>query len=160
MRRSRIDRVTSGAAGAVAALMAAVSAIGSTVTVGTALAAPEDGPRRFRCEFSAGAVQTFDKGAFVSAKAAPLSFELVDIDLDGQSAKLVATSGAAPGGVRVVRAINANHFLEVATEGFLNLTTIYDKDPVTGRYPAIHSRHFGLLGQPVYGQYTGSCEGD
>ena len=34
-----------------------------------------------------------------------------------------------PGALKIVRAINANHFLEVVNEGFLNLTTIYDKDP-------------------------------
>ncbi len=56
-----------------------------------------------------------------------------------------------------MRAINANHFIEAVNEGFLNLTTIYDKDPATGLYPAVHSRHFGILGQPVFGQYTGSC---
>jgi hypothetical protein len=57
----------------------------------------------------------------------------------------------------VVRAINANHYLEVVNEGFLNLTTVYDKDEKTGKYPAVHSRHFGILGQPVFGQYTGFC---
>lgn len=127
---------------------------------GWAATATEDEPKRLRCSFAAGTVQTFDKGAFSAAKAEPLSFELVEIDLEIQSAKIVASSGAAAGGVRVVRAINANHFIEVANEGFLNLTTVYDKDAVSGRRPAIHSRHFGLLGQPVYGQYTGSCEAD
>lgn len=121
-------------------------------------AAADDGPRRLACGFTAGTVQSYDKGGFMAVEAKPLAFELIDIDLDGQSAKIVAAAGAAAGGVRVVRAINANHFIEVATEGFLNLTTVYDKDPATGRHPAIHSRHFGLLGQPVYGQYTGSCE--
>ncbi len=54
--------------------------------------------------------------------------------------------------------MNANHFLEVVNEGFLNLTTVYDKDPKTGLHPAVHSRHLGLVGQPVFGQYTGTCK--
>jgi len=44
------------------------------------------------------------------------------------------------------------------TEGFLNVTTIYDKDEAKGAYPAVHSRHFGLLGQPIVSQYEGYCE--
>lgn len=54
------------------------------------------------------------------------------------------------GKLRIVRALNANSFLEVVDEGFLNLTTIYDLDPATGTYPAVHSRHFGVIGQPVF----------
>ena len=62
------------------------------------------------------------------------------------------------GRLRVMRAVNAVHFLEVVTEGFLNVTTIYDKDEAKGAYPAVHSRHFGLLGQPIVSQYEGYCE--
>lgn len=121
-------------------------------------AAADDGPRRLACSFASGTVSTYDKGVFASAKAETLGFELDDIDLERQSARIVASPGAAPGSVRVVRAINANHYLEVANEGFLNLTTVYDRDPATGAHPAVHSRHFGLLGQPVYAQYTGHCQ--
>jgi hypothetical protein len=45
-------------------------------------------------------------------------------------------------------------------EGFLNLTTVYDKDAATGTYPAVHSRHFGLMGQPVFAQYAGTCKAE
>ena len=58
----------------------------------------------------------------------------------------------------LVRALNANSFLEVANEGFLNLTTVYDRDATSGTYPAVHSRHFGIIGQPVFGQYAGTCK--
>jgi len=54
-----------------------------------------------------------------------------------------------------VQAVNAMHFLEVVTEGFLHITTIYDKDEARGAYPAVHSRHFGLLGQPIVTQFQG-----
>ena len=39
------------------------------------------------------------------------------------------------------------------------ITTIYDKDESKGAYPAVHSRHFGILGQPIVTQYQGFCEG-
>jgi hypothetical protein len=124
-----------------------------------AWSAEEDaGPRRLACTFQSGTSVSYDAGAFTSKTASPLSFSLDKIDLEGQSAQLIAGQDAAPMTVRIVRAINANHFLEVVNEGFLNLTTIYDKDPKTGSYPAVHSRHLGLLGQPVFGQYTGFCK--
>jgi hypothetical protein len=57
-----------------------------------------------------------------------------------------------------VRALGANHYIEAVTEGFLNVTTIYDLDPRLRAHPAVHSRHVGLLGQPVVAQYHGFCK--
>ncbi|MEM1371380.1 MAG: hypothetical protein AAGG72_04020 [Pseudomonadota bacterium] len=68
------------------------------------------------------------------------------------------TRAKKPGTLRIVRALNANHFLEAVTGGFLNLTTVYDPAPGSTKHPAVHSRHFGVLGEPVYAQYTGFCE--
>ena len=36
--------------------------------------------------------------------------------------------------------------------------TIYTKDEKSGAHPAVHSRHFGLFGEPLIAQYTGSCK--
>ena len=33
------------------------------------------------------------------------------------------------------------------------------RDDAKGAFPAVHSRHFGVLGQPVIGQYQGFCQG-
>jgi len=99
----------------------------------------------------------YEGGAFVSKPPSPIGFLIVDIDLDGQAARIVTGPSGVSGKLRIVRALNANHYLEVANEGFLNLTTVYDKDPATGLRPAIHSRHLGVLGQPVFAQYTGTC---
>lgn len=117
----------------------------------------EDEPKGFVCSFKTGTSWSYEKGAFTTQAPAPLDFEITDIDLDRQSAGLVTGGGEKPGALKIVRAINANHFLEVVNEGFLNLTTVYDKDPATGTHPAVHSRHFGLIGQPVFAQYAGSC---
>lgn len=113
-------------------------------------------PRHYACVFDKGYSWSYDAGKFQSADAASLSFEVGDIDLEKQNATLII-DGKKSGTLRVVRAINANHYLEVANEGFLNLTTIYDLDPAAGWYPAVHSRHFGLMGQPVFSQYSGRC---
>jgi hypothetical protein len=121
----------------------------------TALA-QEDFPKHFACDFNTGSSWTYDNGKYKSVAAADLAFEIGSIDLDRQTASLIL-DGKPANGLKVVRAINANHFIEVVNEGFLNLTTIYDLDPATGKYPAVHSRHFGLFGQPVFAQYAGTC---
>lgn len=117
----------------------------------------EGEPAGYVCNFEAGTAWTFEDGAFVKKASEPLQLAIADVDLEAQSAQLVAAKGGAPGQLKIVRAINANHFLEVVNEGFLNLTTIYDLDAKSGTYPAVHSRHFGVLGQPVVAQYAGSC---
>ena len=110
------------------------------------------------CTFDSGTSSGYEAGKFTSKPAAPLAFKLSKIDLEGQSAELTAGTAELSAKIRIVRAINANHFLEVVNEGFLNLTTVYDADAKTGLRPAVHSRHLGLLGQPVFGQYTGTCK--
>lgn len=118
--------------------------------------AEEAAPSAFSCRFDTGQTWTFEDGKFKSAAASLLSFDIEAVDLEKQSASLAVNGGHA-GTLRIVRALNANSFLEVAQEGFLNLTTIYDRDAATGTYPAVHSRHFGLLGQPMFAQYAGTC---
>ena len=117
----------------------------------------QDVPKDLKCTFETGHAWSYKEGEFSSKAPALLTFEITEIDLDGQSARLLTDGHDNPGTLKIVRAINANHFLEVVNEGFLNLTTVYDKDPATGVHPAVHSRHFGLLGQPVFAQYAGSC---
>lgn len=109
----------------------------------------------FACTFKTGTTLTYGDGKFKRQVAKPLSFEIAAIDLDGQKADLVTPKGR--GTLRVVRALNANHFLEVIAEGFLNITTVYDLDSKTKSHPAVHSRHFGLFGEPVVAQYQGQC---
>ena len=125
--------------------------------IGTgAVVAQEEFPKHFTCDFNQGYSWTYDAGKYHPAPPAELSFEIGSIDLERQTASLIL-EGKPANGLKIVRAINANHFIEVVNEGFLNLTTIYDRDPATDRYPAVHSRHFGLFGQPVFAQYAGSC---
>ena len=114
-------------------------------------------PKGFVCAFASGTSSSYENGTFKVKPPVELNFEIADIDLEGQTAHLVAEGQEKAGALKIVRAINANHFLEVVNEGFLNLTTIYDKDASTARHPAVHSRHLGVLGQPVFAQYAGFC---
>lgn len=118
--------------------------------------AGEEDSTHLKCTFETGISWSYDAGKFSSKPSNKLEFEIGAINLDNQSATLLV-EGKQSGSLKIVRALNANHFLEVANEGFLNLTTVYDFDPAAGTYPAVHSRHFGLLGQPVFGQYAGTC---
>jgi hypothetical protein len=115
-----------------------------------------DEPKAFACSFASGISNSYDKGHYVSEKAAPFAFSIAAIDAAAQTAEIRTERGSGP--LRVVQAVNALHFLEAANEGFLNVTTIYDKDEAKGAHPAVHSRHFAILGQPVVTQYQGFCE--
>ncbi len=88
-------------------------------------------------------------------KGAPLAFGIAAINAQAQTADLKTERGT--GTLKIVHAVNATHFLEVVTEGWLHITTIFDKDDAKGDYPAVHSRHFGLFGQPIVTQYQGFC---
>jgi len=107
------------------------------------------------CTFKSGIVKTFENGAFKDEKLEALTFKIDDIDLTRQTASLHTQQGR--GDLKVVRAIGANHYLEVVTEGFLNMTTIYDAATEGGLMPAVHSRHFGFFGAPFVSQYHGTC---
>jgi hypothetical protein len=112
-------------------------------------------PTAFACNFVDGTSYSYEQGRYVPEKAAPLSFGIEAIDEKAQTADLRTERGT--GQLRIVQAVNAMHFLEVVTEGFLNVTTVYDKDPAKDLYPAVHSRHIGLFGQPIVSQYHGFC---
>jgi hypothetical protein len=122
------------------------------------LASPSgaDEPKAYACNFVNGVTHSYDNGAFVAEKASPLAFGIAAIDVRAQTAEL--KTGGGTGQLRIVQAVNAMHFLEVVTEGFLHITTVYDKDDAKGLYPAVHSRHFGLFGQPLVTQYQGFCK--
>lgn len=113
-------------------------------------------PKAFACTFEVGVAYSYEQGRYVAEKAAPLAFGIAAIDANAQTAELKTERGT--GQLRIVQAVNAMHFLEVVTEGFLHVTTVYDRDEARGLFPAVHSRHFGLFGQPLVTQYQGFCE--
>lgn len=137
-------------------MAAAIAVCGLVSAMAPGVRAAEEGPSGLSCRFEVGTSWGFEAGKFVSQSPSPLTFDIKDINLEGQTAKLISDA-THTGALRIVRALNANHFLEVANEGFLNLTTVYDLDLTAKAYPAVHSRHFGLMGQPVFAQYAGLC---
>jgi hypothetical protein len=130
------------------------------VLILSSVGAQAEEPTGFICTFKAGTTLTYNKAksTFRKVAAKPLKFDVDEIDLAGQKAELTTSVSKGKGPLRIVRALNANHFLEVVSEGFLNITTIYDRDAKLGAHPAVHSRHFGLFGEPVVAQYMGNCK--
>ena len=114
-----------------------------------------DEPKAYQCNFTSGTAYVYEKGVFAAEKGAPLAFGIAAINAQAQTAALKTERGT--GTLKIVHAVNATHFLEVVTEGWLHITTIFDKDDAKGEYPAVHSRHFGLFGQPIVTQYQGFC---
>ena len=119
--------------------------------------AAADEPKTYECHFIAGTTHAYEKGEFTLEETAPLNFGITAIDTAAQTAELKTERGT--GKLSVVQAVNAMHFIELVTEGYLHVTTIYDRDETKGVFPAVHSRHFGLFGQPIVTQYQGFCSG-
>lgn len=119
-------------------------------------AAAQDPPKAVDCTFELGTSVAYAGGEYKALPAHRLSFRIEAIDLEEQRAE-VHTEKGGKGELKVVRAVNANHFLEIVNEGFLNVTTVYDYDAGRKAHPAVHSRHLGLLGEPIIAQYYGFC---
>jgi hypothetical protein len=137
---------------------ALIGALAALMAVSLSAVAPALANGAISCTFAEGVVKTFENGAFKDEKVAALEFQIEDVDLQRQTAALRTKQGK--GELKIVRAIGANHFLEVVTEGFLNITTVYDAAGPGAPMPAVHSRHFGLFGVPFVSQYHGTCKGN
>lgn len=134
-------------------LCALVAAVLIHVSVTSAQAAVDDKLPGYACTFSNGGSWTQDAGVFATATGAPLSFKISKISRKARSAELTTDTGRTD--LKLVAAIDALHFIEVTVSGYLTLTTIYGDGK---RVPAVHSRHLGIVGQPVGGQLTGFCD--
>jgi hypothetical protein len=133
-------------------------ALGLTVALfATAARAAGDGIGPVTCSFTMGSAWSYTAGDYARTDPQPLAFEIADVNFEAQTARLIVDGKVASAAMRVVRALNASHFIEVANEGYMNLTTVFDVDPAVGKRPAIHSRHLGVIGQPVFAQYAGFC---
>lgn len=112
-------------------------------------------PAALVCTFKDGGAWAFEKQGFVPKAAEGLSFAIADIDRNTMTARLDRKEGLVV--LRMVQAVDALHFIEVGVEGYLNLTTVYEKQP-NGETPAVHSRHVAVLGDPLVSQYRGVCQ--
>jgi hypothetical protein len=118
-------------------------------------AAASELPAVLSCSFLDGGAWAYEKGAFARKPVDKFAFTVRDIDRTQMTARLERKDGLAM--LRMVQAVDALHFIEVGVEGYLNLTTVYEKQP-NGEHPAVHSRHVAVLGEPLVSQYRGTCQ--
>lgn len=130
--------------------IAALAAAFVSIMGGAPLAAQE-----YSCRFGSGSAHVFENGGYEQRRAGTLEFGIAAVDVNAQTAEL--RTGKGSGRLRVVLALGAQHFIEVAAAGYLNLTTIYEQASTVGVYPAVHSRHSNVAGAPVVSQLHGFC---
>ncbi|MBI1386323.1 MAG: hypothetical protein GC150_15560 [Rhizobiales bacterium] len=123
--------------------------------VGVAAIPVEAAPRAFVCEFADGQSWTYGLTGFSAGQPVKLAFTIQNVDEAKETAVLVSQTGGVP--LKLVRALDAQHFIEVTVAGFLNITTIYERESGQEDWPAVHSRHLGIIGQPLVSQFRGSC---
>jgi hypothetical protein len=116
--------------------------------------------KAFVCEFDEGGAWAWEASGYAAKPVERFAFEIRAIDAARQTAELRRGERTSP--LKIVQAVGASHFIEVAIEGFLNLTTVYELDQpdakAKGIFPAAHSRHFAVLGEPLVSQYRGLCK--
>ena len=112
-------------------------------------------PNAFRCHFNHGGAWIHQDGKYTEETVKALDLHIVTGKSGSASAVLKTAEGSAR--LKHVAALDANHYLEVTVGGYLNITTIFDQISKEGGYPAVHSRHFGVLGKPLVSQYRGIC---
>ena len=117
-------------------------------------AGASDLPAMLSCTFLEGGAWAFEQGKFEVKPVDKFAFVIRDIDRTAMTARIERKDGLAI--LRMVQAVDALHFIEVGVEGYLNLTTVYEKQ-ASGDHPAVHSRHVAVLGEPLVSQYRGTC---
>ena len=115
----------------------------------------EKSPSAYICDFSEGGAWTYEAGKYTPEGGKKLNLEIHHDQNNAEVASLKTSDGKAA--LKRVAALDANHYLEVTVGGYLNITTIFDQDSSKAGYPAVHSRHLGILGRPVISQYRGIC---
>jgi hypothetical protein len=81
-----------------------------------------------------------------------LSFSIEAIR--GKRAVIIADSGSS--GLTVLRGPDRLTFLETTPTGSVRVTVVYASQQ-SGAFPAVHSRHAEVLGDPVPSQQYGWC---
>lgn len=129
----------------------------AALLLSTAAHAEPRPPTGFTCVFKQGAVWSYEKGTFRPQEVSRLQLDIIKIDREKRTAEVKGDGGTSP--LRIVLSLNGVHFVEAGVDGFLTVTTVYQREGITGSWPAAHARHFGVLGQPLVSQYLGQCHG-
>lgn len=112
-------------------------------------------PKAFVCVFAGAQFSTFDAEWNVKANSDRLELTFAAIDAKNSRAQLIGNQGAET--VLVSVGDHTINFLEITASGNQNLTTVFFKRAKSGLFPAVHSRHIAILGEPTVSHYRGYC---
>jgi hypothetical protein len=124
-----------------------------SVVLGTAAFAAE--PKAFVCKFTQGVSARYDETEW-SVKVLNEKLDLTFAGLNPQQGKaqLIGNSGASD--LRFWKGAWTWNFVEVTDTGNVMTTTVFDAS--NGKdFPAVHSRHTSVVGEPLPSQYRGIC---
>ena len=114
-----------------------------------------DAPQGYICNFEDGGAWTFQAGKFLPEGGKNLKLEIRHDQKSSTKATLKTSDGSSK--LKRVAALDADHYLEVTVGGYLNITTIFNSSNEKNGFPAVHSRHLGILGRPIVSQFRGIC---
>jgi hypothetical protein len=130
-----------------------VAATALFAILGTAAFATE--PKAFVCKFTQGASARYDKAEW-SVKVLNEKLELTFAGLNSQQGKAQLIGNAGASDLRYWKGAWTWNFVEVTDTGNVMTTTVFDTS--NGKdFPAVHSRHTSVVGEPLPSQYRGTC---
>jgi hypothetical protein len=121
--------------------------------------------KSLKCRFPVYTVGSWKNGEPKAdvKQAQQLSLEIDEIDTEGGTARVTATSG--PTHVTALLTISSLHFMERTVTGTLTITTVFASEGNVRTFRAVHSRHDylpmslpGYVSEPSVSQSYGECE--
>ena len=112
-------------------------------------------PRAFICKFTQGAAARYDEAEW-SVKVLNEKMDLTFASLNSQQGKAQLIGNARASDVQFWKGAWTWNFVEVTDTGNVMTTTVFDRS--NGKdFPAVHSRHTSVAGEPLPSQYRGDC---
>jgi hypothetical protein len=112
-------------------------------------------PKAFVCKFTQGASARYDEAEW-SVKVLNEKLDLTFAGLNPQQGKAQLIGNAGASDLRFWKGAWTWNFVEVTDTGNVMTTTVFDTS--NGKdFPAVHSRHTSVVGEPLSSQYRGIC---
>ena len=121
------------------------------------------GVKRVSCVFTLMTTGNWDASGAAKVEVKPRSFKVSFESIDTEDGTAIVNGEFGPLPIITKLSIWSLHFLQMGSEGFLRLTTVFDTESRSGKYKAVHSIHEytkielpGFTSRPE--QYVGECE--
>jgi hypothetical protein len=118
---------------------------------------------RVSCVFTLMTTANWDASGAAKVEVKPASFKVSFHSINTEDGTAIVNGPFGPLPIITNLSIWSLHFLQMGSEGFLRLTTVFDTESRPGKYKAVHSIHEytkielpGFTSRPE--QYAGECE--